>query len=149
MSGEIVELAVKEGDRVNKGDLLVKIKPDTYVSGLERAEASLNSANARLVQTRGSPANSKALPTIGIRSCLLRKPISQSDFESAESQYKVAKGDYDAARYSVKSADATLKESRESSGKDNYLPGFGNNLKLNVEKGERVVGALCKWPEQS
>lgn len=51
VSGEIVELAVKEGDRVNKGDLLVKIKPDTYVSGLERAEASLNSANARLVQT--------------------------------------------------------------------------------------------------
>ncbi len=142
VSGEIVELAVKEGDRVNKGDLLVKIKPDTYVSGLERAEASLNSANARLVQTEAQLQAAK-LAYDRNKELFAQKAISQSDFESAESQYKVAKGDYDAARYSVKSADATLKESRESLAKTTiYAPVSGTISKLNVEKGERVVGTM-------
>lgn len=142
VSGEIVELAVKEGDRVNKGDLLVKIKPDTYVSGLERAEASLNSANARLVQTEAQLQTAK-LAYDRNKELFAQKAISQSDFESAESQYKVAKGDYDAARYSVKSADATLKESRESLAKTTiYAPVSGTISKLNVEKGERVVGTM-------
>lgn len=141
VSGEIVELAVKEGDRVNKGDLLVKIKPDTYVSGLERAEASLNSANARLVQTEAQLQTAK-LAYDRNKELFAQKAISQSDFESAESQYKVAKGDYDAARYSVKSADATLKESREKLGKDNYLcSGFGNNLKTKCREGR----ARCRY----
>jgi len=142
VSGEIVELAVKEGDRVNKGDLLVKIKPDTYVSGLERAEASLNSANARLIQTEAQLQTAK-LAYDRNKELFAQKAISQSDFESAESQYKVAKGDYDAARYSVKSADATLKESRESLAKTTiYAPVSGTISKLNVEKGERVVGTM-------
>jgi len=142
VSGEIVELAVKEGDRVNKGDLLVKIKPDTYVSGLERAEASLNSANARLVQTEAQLQTAK-LAYDRNKELFAQKAISQADFESAESQYKVAKGDYDAARYSVKSADATLKESRESLAKTTiYAPVSGTISKLNVEKGERVVGTM-------
>ncbi len=142
VSGEIVELAVKEGDRVNKGDLLVKIKPDTYISGLERAEASLNSANARLIQTEAQLQTAK-LAYDRNKELFAQKAISQSDFESAESQYKVAKGDYDAARYSVKSADATLKESRESLAKTTiYAPVSGTISKLNVEKGERVVGTM-------
>lgn len=142
VSGEIVELAVKEGDRVNKGDLLVKIKPDTYISGLERAEASLNSANARLVQTEAQLQTAK-LAYDRNKELFAQKAISQADFETAESQYKVAKGDYDAARYSVKSADATLKESRESLAKTTiYAPVTGTISKLNVEKGERVVGTM-------
>ncbi len=142
VSGEIVELAVKEGDRVNKGDLLVKIKPDTYISGIERAEASLNSANARLIQTEAQLQTAK-LAYDRNKELFAQKAISQSDFESAESQYKVAKGDYDAARYSVKSADATLKESRESLAKTTiYAPVSGTISKLNVEKGERVVGTM-------
>ena len=48
VSGEIVELFVKEGDDVMKGDLLLKIKSDIYLSILERAEASLNSSLANL-----------------------------------------------------------------------------------------------------
>ncbi len=142
VSGEIVELAVKEGDRVNKGDLLVKIKPDTYVSGLERAEASLNSSNARLVQTEAQLQTAK-LAFDRNKELFGQKAISQAEFENAESQYKVAKGDYDAARFSVKSADATLKESRESLAKTTiYAPVSGTISKLNVEKGERVVGTM-------
>ena len=142
VSGEIVELTVKEGDKVSKGDLLVKIKPDTYISGMERAEAALNSSNARLVQTEAQLQMAK-LAFDRNRELFAQKAISQADFESAESQYKVAKGDYEAARFSVKSADATVKEARESLAKTTiYAPVSGTISKLNVEKGERVVGTM-------
>src|SRR5260221_318729 len=36
VSGEIVELTVKEGQQVNKGDLIIKIKPDVYLSAVDR-----------------------------------------------------------------------------------------------------------------
>src|SRR4051812_2121959 len=48
VSGEIVELPVKEGDRVTKGQLLAKINPDIYQSALERMEATVNSSRAAL-----------------------------------------------------------------------------------------------------
>src|SRR5665647_1609401 len=48
--GEIIELPVKEGDEVKKGDLLVVIRPDIYQSSLSRIEASLNTQKARLAQ---------------------------------------------------------------------------------------------------
>src|SRR5689334_15140212 len=39
VSGEIIELPVKEGQRVRKGDLILKIKPDFYLAALHQAEA--------------------------------------------------------------------------------------------------------------
>ena len=51
VSGEIVELLVKEGDKVEKGELLVKIKPDIYKSILERSKASVNTAKANLAKS--------------------------------------------------------------------------------------------------
>jgi len=52
VSGEIVELLVKDGDDVKKGKLLLKIKPDNYISGRDRAQASLNAAKADLANSR-------------------------------------------------------------------------------------------------
>jgi HlyD family secretion protein len=54
VSGEIVELNVKEGDMVDRGKLLVLIKPDTYVSIRDRSGAAVNSAKARLAQAEAS-----------------------------------------------------------------------------------------------
>src|SRR6478609_120000 len=46
VSGEIVELTVKEGDHVKKGQLLAKILPDIYQSNVDRMVAMLNSSKA-------------------------------------------------------------------------------------------------------
>jgi HlyD family secretion protein len=51
VSGEVIELYVEEGGEVKAGDLLCVIKPEMYVSALNRAEATLNSSKARLAQT--------------------------------------------------------------------------------------------------
>src|SRR5262245_61173207 len=50
VAGEIIELPVEDGTRVKKGDLLVKIKPDSYRALLEQQEAAIRSAKATNLQ---------------------------------------------------------------------------------------------------
>ncbi|NOY37065.1 MAG: efflux RND transporter periplasmic adaptor subunit [Chlorobi bacterium] len=140
VSGEIVELHVKEGERVAAGDLLVKIKPDVYVSARDRAIASLNSAKARLAQAQAQLVQSE-LAYKRSKKLFDQNTISRSEFENAEATYKMAKADVEAARYTVKSAEASVKEAQENLVKTTiYAPMPGIVSKLNVEKGERVVG---------
>jgi len=154
VSGEVVELYVKEGDLVTKGTLLAKINPEIYVSALDRVAASvssskanLESAKARLTQSESQFRNSE-LTYNRNKKLFDEGVISSSDFESVRSAYEVAKGDVEAARQSVsassfgvQSAEASLKESKENLNKTSiFAPVDGTISKLSVEKGERVVG---------
>ncbi len=142
VSGEIVELPIKEGDQVFKGDLLVRIKPDTYLSMKQRSEAALNSAKAswsmskaRLVESEANYNRNKILFQKGA--------ISASEFEQIESSYEVAKLNVESSKYSVSSAQASLEESQENLDKTSiYAPVDGTISRLNVELGERVVGTM-------
>jgi HlyD family secretion protein len=140
VSGEIVELHVKEGDYVKAGKLLVKIKPDVYISARDRAMAAVHSAKARLAQAEAQFVQAR-LSYERNKKLYEQKTISQSDFEKAEASYKSAKADVDAARYSLLSAEASLKEAEENLIKTTiFAPIPGIVTRLNVEKGERVVG---------
>lgn len=154
VSGEIVALYVKEGDSVTKGQLLLKIKPDIYISGRDRAAASVNTAKsayqnalARLAQSKAQFEQNK-LAYERSKKLWQEKAISQSDWESAMSTYEMSKSDVEAAKqnvksaeYNIKSADASLKEANENLVKTSiYAPMSGIVSALNVEKGERVVG---------
>src|SRR5437764_8768427 len=66
VSGEIIELPVKDGQQVKKGDLLVKIKPDNYI-------ASRNSAKANF------------------ESLLAGKSLAKANLNKADLEYKRAK----------------------------------------------------------
>jgi len=140
VSGEIVELNVIEGDHVEKGKLLVKIKPDTYVSGRDRAAAALNSAKSRLAQAEAQFIQSE-LSYNRNKTLWEQKAISESEYENAMASYKVALAELESAKYSVKSAEASLNEAQEELIKTNiYAPMTGTVSMLNVELGERVVG---------
>jgi HlyD family secretion protein len=140
VSGEIVELHVREGDQVEKGKLLFKIKPDNYVSMRDRAEAALSSAKARLSQTEAQFIQAEL--AFNRNSQLFNeKTISQAEFEQSEASYRVAKAEVDAARFSIQSSEASLKEARENLTKTTvYAPMSGTVSALFVELGERVVG---------
>ncbi|MDX9852331.1 MAG: efflux RND transporter periplasmic adaptor subunit [Tenuifilaceae bacterium] len=140
VSGEIILLPVKEGDYVEKGQLLVKIKPDTYISFKERAIASVNSSKARLAQAQAQLEQSE-LGFNRSKQLFEQKAISESDFESAQTNFNVAKADVKAALFNVESAEASLREAEENLNKTTiYAPMTGTISKLNVELGERVVG---------
>ena len=53
VAGEIIELPVEDGTKVKKGDLLVKIKPDSYKALLEQQEAAISSAKATNLAAKG------------------------------------------------------------------------------------------------
>jgi HlyD family secretion protein len=140
VSGEIVELNVKEGDQVDKGQLLLRIKPDVYISQRDRSVAALSSARARLAQAEAQFRQAE-LSFRRSKQLAEEKTISQAEFEQAEASYNVAKAEVDAARHAVTSSEASLKEANENLVKTSiYAPISGTVSMLLVELGERVAG---------
>lgn len=140
VSGEIIELFVEEGDQVKPGDPLMVIKPDLYITALNRAEAALNSAKARLMQAEAQHIE-RELAFNRARQLFSTQTIPQSEFESAQAGIRIAEAEVRAAQYSVKSAEANVAEAQEQLTKTRvYAPLAGTISRLNVEKGERVVG---------
>lgn len=152
--GEIIELPVKEGQKVAKGDLLAVINPDILQSTRERMAAALNQANANLANSRARLAQAEAR-LINAKANYNRnkklvedKAISQADFDAVTAEYEVAKADVEAAKetvkgaeFNVKSARAALKEADDNLKRTRiYAPMDGTVSKLSVELGERVVG---------
>jgi HlyD family secretion protein len=140
VSGEVIELYVEEGDEVIAGDLLCVIKPEMYVSALNRAEAALNSSKARMAQAEAQQIE-RELAYNRAKQLFDKNTIPVSEFETAQAAFKVAQSEVKAAQFSVKSAEATVSESREQLTKTKiYAPISGTVSALNIEKGERVVG---------
>lgn len=156
VSGEIVEINLEEGDQIKKGRLLLRIKPDTYVSLVERAEAALNSARAQYANTQAGLSQMQAKFNKSERdfnrSQLLwqERTISEAEYETALSNYEMSQAELEAAnqsvlsaKYTVESARASLKEARENLNKTSiYAPMSGIVSSLNVEVGETVVGTM-------
>jgi HlyD family secretion protein len=154
VSGEIVEIDIKEGDAVKKGQFLLKIKPDVYISARDRSNAALNGTRANLANAKAGLSQVESryeqARLAYNRSKILweQKTISESEWETAQSNYKVAQADVEAAKqtvqaaeYSVHSAEATLKEESENLMKTSiFAPMDGIITSLLVEKGERVAG---------
>jgi HlyD family secretion protein len=140
VSGEIIELNVKEGDYVESGKLLLRIKPDVYISQRDRTVAALSSARARLAQVEAQFKQSE-LSFNRIKQLYDQQTISKSEYEQAEASYNVAKAEVDAAKFSITSAEASLKEANENLVKTSiYAPMPGTVSMLLVELGERVAG---------
>jgi HlyD family secretion protein len=154
VSGEIVELLVKEGVHVKKGDLLCKISPLIYESNSSRmvatlngAKASLSNSKARLEQVKAAFVNTQASYQRN-KKLFDQGVISQADYDASKASFdgaaadvKGAEENVNAADYNVKSTEASLKEANDNLAKTNiYSPVNGTVSKLNKEKGERVVG---------
>ncbi len=170
VSGEIVELFIAEGDSVVAGQLLAKIDPDAYQSQVERGTANVNSAKAQMSNAFAGIETFKAQKeqitaqldnahTIHNRNIELKKEgvISQADFDAslssargleanlraAESNIKSGQESANAAKYSVESSQAMLKELKTSLKRTTiFAPVNGIVSSLNVEQGERVVGTI-------
>ena len=140
VSGEIIALPIKEGQVVKKGDLLVKINPDLYTSGLNRSVANLAAAKSGLTQAEAQFKEAKA--NYDRNKTLFEKGIiSKSDWDKTVASFEVTKATKQSAYFNVQSASATVNEARDNLGRTIiYAPADGTISVLNVELGERVLG---------
>lgn len=154
VSGEVIKLPVREGQKVKKGELLARINPDTYEASVEQATASLNNAKANLANAKAQLSQARAqLKNSRQRyqrnkKLLEKEAIAKSEFQQIKSEYEsqkeqveAAKQTVEASRFNVESAKASLDEARDNLRKTKiYAPINGTVSKLSVEAGERVVG---------
>src|SRR2546423_1437406 len=142
VSGEIIELPIKEGQAVKKGDLLVKIKPDFYIAQRNQAEASFKSAEAG--QATAEANLRKALAEYKRNVELARqKLIADSVFDEVQAAFDVAEAQLSSATHQVEMANANLASADESLSKTTIVsPLTGTITKLNSQLGERVLGTI-------
>ncbi len=140
VSGEVIALPVKEGQQVKKGDLLVRINPDLYESGVNRSVASMSTTKAGLSQADAQVKEAKA--NYDRNKKLFDKGIiSKSEWDRIVSAYEVAVASKQSAYYQVQSASATVTEAKDNLGRTTiYAPADGTISLLNIELGERVLG---------
>ncbi len=145
VSGRIVDLRVEEGDTVSEGDTLLIIDPTTFQAAVQRAQAALASAQAAEKQAK---ANRDQAQRALVRTRRLKKEnpklISDQELEAAETNFEVQDALYQAARYQVAQAEATLREARDRLAKTVIqAPMSGLVTRLNVEEGETaIVGTM-------
>ncbi|HEY5910465.1 MAG TPA: efflux RND transporter periplasmic adaptor subunit [Verrucomicrobiae bacterium] len=140
VSGEIIELPVKEGQCVTKGDLILKIKPDFYNAQRNSAEAAYNSSLAgqetAVARMRQAEAEFKRVEGLS-----QTKLVSDSAYDEAKASFDVAKAQLSSSKHQVEMSRAALASAQENLDKTTIVsPLTGTISKLNSEVGERVVG---------
>ncbi len=126
VSGEVIELPVREGQKVVRGDLLLRVKPDFYMAIRDQRAAVLASSKASLTRSESEYKRSQDLFSKGL--------ASEAELEAARATYQVSKAQFD-------QAEAGLKQSNEDFRKTTiYSPMNGTVSQLRVELGERVLG---------
>ncbi|PID59837.1 MAG: efflux transporter periplasmic adaptor subunit [Ignavibacteriae bacterium] len=141
VTGEIVELPVKEGEKVKKGQLLIRLKPDQYIARKNKAKANLTFSKASLAQSEASLEEIEAHYK-RVNELFAKELASQSELETANSSYLRAKSQVEAQKASVLQAEENYKDAIVELDKTAiYAPLDGTISQLNVEKSERVLGS--------
>jgi HlyD family secretion protein len=142
VSGEIIDLPVKEGQSIKKGDLIVKIKPDFYLAQIHQCEAGYESAVAGKAQAQANLEKADA-DFRRNKDLFEHKLISESDFVGFKAADDVAKAQVESSLHQVESAKATVASAQDSLDKTTISsPMTGTISKLNSRLGERVLGTV-------
>lgn len=140
VSGEIVEMPVKDGDAVKKGQLLFRINPEVTKAQVEQAAAALAAAKAQSLQAKAQ----RLLREDELRRATelyKQKLISESEYLTAQTNAEVANATYEASLYDIQRLESQLRQQRENLSRTTvYSPIDGHVTTLNSKLGERVVG---------
>lgn len=140
VSGELVLLAVKEGDTVRKGQLLAKIQPDLVQTQLDQARASSESAKAQISSARADLERTK-LEFERVKKLYEKEFASKDEFDRANAAVASAQARFEGAGKDYERSLAFVRQSSVTSGRTTiYAPTDGIVVALPVEKGEKVLG---------
>lgn len=140
VSGEIIEMPVKEGQIVRKGQLLLRIKPDTYRAQVEEQQAALSSARATSLTQKAQLAKAEA-DYQRAKSLFASRLIPESDRKTAQTNYEIAQSAVNASLFDIQRAEGALRTIDQALSKTTIVsPTDGSISSLTSRLGERVVG---------
>lgn len=140
VSGEIIDLPVKEGQLVKQGDLLLKIKPDSYRAQVESQQAALSSARSASVQHRAELEKAKN-DYERAKNLFAARLLSEADRNAAQTNYDIAKAALQSSLFEIQRAEGALRQIDDALSKTViHSPADGTISSLTSLLGERVVG---------
>jgi HlyD family secretion protein len=140
VSGEIIELPVKEGQVVRKGDVLLRIKPDVYRAQVEAQQAAYNGARSASAQNRAQVDKAET-EYKRVQSLFEKGLVSESERKTAQTNYDVARAALQSSEFEIQRARGSVAQIQEALTKTViYSPSDGTISSLTSRLGERVVG---------
>ena len=140
VSGEIIEIAVREGEIVQRGQLLLRIKPDSYRAQVESQQAALNGARAASVRNRAELSKAET-DYRRVQKLFEGGLLSTAELNNAKTLYDSAKAALDGATFQIQQAEGALRQINEALSKTVInSPVTGTVSSLTSRAGERVVG---------
>lgn len=140
VSGEIIELNVREGNYVCEGDLLLRIKPDLYEARIDELNAALLTQRSRMEQARASMLQAE-VEYLKNKQLYDRELISELEYLQSSNNFEAQKANLKATEYQIESARAQLRRAEEELQQTVIRsPMNGTISRLAVESGERVLG---------
>jgi HlyD family secretion protein len=141
ITGRIVDIAVREGDPVKRGQFLLQIDPAQYQAAVARAQGVVSSNQAILLQTRASRDQAQRAWN---RARQLRELgdnlIAPETAEQAQTALEVAEANFQSSRAQLEQARASLQEAKDNLAKTRLTaPISGRVVRLAVEEGEVAV----------
>lgn len=141
VAAKIIHLAVKEGEWVEKGDLLVRLDQERYVAAFEQSEANFRSAvaNANLANENLLKAEKDFKRT---KTLVDQDLESRATYDQAYSNVQIEKARYQSAQEIIEQARASVKQAKDNLSKTTiYAPMAGTISTLNKEVGEIALGS--------
>src|ERR1700693_5724726 len=139
VAGEIIDLPVEDGKAINKGDLLVRVKPDSYKALLEQQEAAISAAKATNLQQKATMMKTEQ-DLKRAEDLFNKKLISVQEYNAAQAASDVAKNTYESSLHEIERAQAGSSQARDQLSKTTVLfPIDGTVTILNSKLGERIV----------
>ncbi|HEX4652824.1 MAG TPA: efflux RND transporter periplasmic adaptor subunit [Candidatus Udaeobacter sp.] len=139
VAGEIIDLPVEDGKQIRKGDLLVRIRPDSYKALVEQQEAAISAAKATNLQQKAMMLKTDH-DFKRAEDLFNKKLISEQEFNAAQAAYDVAKNTYESSIHEIERAEAASSQARDQLLKTTiYSPIDGTVTVLNSKQGERLV----------
>lgn len=136
---KVREILVEEGDEVERGQLLLRLDPETYRNAIDREEASRRQSLISIERQRLNLTLAETRLRRG-EGLLARQMIGQSDFDDLRNARDLARVELQSSEEALRRADAILGEAREQLAKtDIRAPISGTIVDLPIKVGETAI----------
>ena len=140
VAGEIIDIPVKDGMKVKKGDLLVRVNPDTLEAQVKQQEAAFNATKANAAQAKAQLLKAQ-LDMKRIQNLYDKGYSTEDTLDQTKTSLEIAKASHEASLFRIKQQEMQLREANDELSKaSTFSPIEGTIIALNSEVGDRVVG---------